>query len=551
MSVVKEAHQDVDLGDRFHRFPAVLCGLMHDIEPGQPDTEPETQTDRDARPEIVALAVVALAIGLFTRFVTRSSLWLDEALSVNIAQLPLGEMTEALKHDGHPPLYYAILHGWMNVFGSGDVAVRGLSGLFGIATLPLVWMLGRRKGGTVLAWVAVAVVAVSPFAVRYSNETRMYSLVMLLVVIGWLLFDDIIDRNKATISRFIGLALVGAALLYTHYWSIWLLGAVGITSLWKIWRAPESSARHPWIGIAISTVIAGVAFIPWLPTMLYQSANTGTPWAKASRPTSAFSIVLADNGGGAYGEQTLVGAMFAIAMVLGLFGIAVDRRTTALDLRTRPSLRGAAWIAALTFVIGCVVSFAASSAFASRYSAVIFPFLALLAAAGCVCFASRWVRFGVVAVFCSFLAVGAFWNVIWQRTELKVIAESVAASSQEGDIVVFCPDQLGPAGSRVMPAGLTLVSYPMYDDGRFVDWVDYAQRNAASDPDAFAARLLAEAGSTRSIYLVWNDSYKTFEGKCGGLIAALAAARPAELIIGDDGDRYFEHAALTRFAAPA
>ena len=77
---------------------------MQDIEPGQPDAEPDTQKDRDARPEIVVLAVVALAIGLFTRFVTRSSLWLDEALSVNIAQLPIGEITEALKHDGHPPL---------------------------------------------------------------------------------------------------------------------------------------------------------------------------------------------------------------------------------------------------------------------------------------------------------------------------------------------------------------------------------------------------------------------------------------------------------------
>jgi hypothetical protein len=263
------------------------------------------------------------------------------------------------------------------------------------------------------------------------------------------------------------------------------------------------------------------------------------------------SVVLADNGGGAYGEQTLLAAMFAMAMVLGLFGIAIDRRTTALDLRTRPSLRGAAWIAALTFTIGCVVSFVTSSAFASRYSAVIFPFLALLAAAGCVCFASRWVRFGVVAAFCTFLAVGAFWNVIWQRTELKVITEAVQTSSQEGDIVVFCPDQLGPAGSRVMPPGLTLVSYPMYDDGRFVDWVDYAQRNAASDPEAFAARLLAEAGSTRSIYLVWNDSYKTFEGKCGALLAALAAARPPEQLIGDDGERYFEHAELTRFAAPS
>jgi mannosyltransferase len=523
---------------------------MQDIEPGQPEAEPDPQTDRDARPEIVALAVVALAIGLFTRFVTRSSLWLDEALSVNIAQLPLGEMTEALKHDGHPPLYYALLHGWLNMFGSGDVAVRGLSGLLGIATLPLVWILGRRKGGTVLAWVAVAVVAVSPFAVRYSNETRMYSLVMLLVVIGWLLIDDIVDRKKATIGRFVGLAFVGAALFYSHYWSIWLLGAVGITSLWKIWRASDRSERRPWAGIAIATFVAGIAFLPWLPTMLYQSANTGTPWAKASRPTSAFSVVLADNGGGAYGEQGLVGAMFAVAMVMGLLGVAIDRRTTALDLRTRPPLRGAAWIASLTFTIGSCVSFATSSAFQSRYSAVIFPFLALLAAAGCVCFASRWVRFGVVAVFCSFLAIGAFWNVIWQRTELKVIADAVQASSQEGDIVVFCPDQLGPAGSRVMPSGLTLVSYPTYDDGKFVDWVDYAERNAASEPDVFAARLLADAGSSRSIYLVKNGSYKTFEGKCETLLSSLAAVRTPETIV-IDSDNYYERAALYVFAAPA
>ncbi|CAB4597168.1 unannotated protein [freshwater metagenome] len=543
---MKAALEVVDLGDRIGRFAAVLCALMHDIEAGPSDSP----SSEGVRPEIVAVAVVAIVIGIFTRFVTRSSLWLDEALSVNIAELPLGQLTDALKHDGHPPLYYVVLHGWMNVFGTGDVAVRGLAGLFGLLTLPLIWILGRRKGGPVLAWVAVAVVSVSPFAVRYSNETRMYSLVILLVVIGWLLVDDVVSLGKATIGRFVGIAFVGAALLYSHYWSLWLLAALGITSLWKLVRSPDQSERRSWRGIAIALVVAGVVFVPWLPTMLYQAAHTGTPWAKASRPTSALSLVLADNGGGNYGEQTLVGAMFAMAMVLGLLGIAIDRRTTALDLRTRPALRGAAWIGALTFAIGCVVSFASSSAFASRYSAVIFPMLALLAAAGCVCFASRWVRFGVVAIFCGFLSIGAFWNVIFQRTELKAIADAVATSSLAGDIVVFCPDQLGPAGTRVMPSGLTLLSYPTYGDPKFVDWVDYGERNDASDPTAFAARVLAQAGPTQTIFLVWSDSYKTFEGKCAGLASALAAARPPQQLLGDDGDRYFEHATLTRFAAP-
>ena len=95
-------------------------------------------------PVVVGAVVVA---GVVLRFVQRSPLWLDEALSVNIARLPLGDLLEALRHDGHPPLYYLLLHGWMEVVGEGDVAVRALSGVFAVATLPLAWIAGRRLAG--------------------------------------------------------------------------------------------------------------------------------------------------------------------------------------------------------------------------------------------------------------------------------------------------------------------------------------------------------------------------------------------------------------------
>jgi len=88
--------------------------------------------------------VVAAAIVL--RFVTRSDLWLDEALSVNIARLPFSDLREALKHDGAPPLYYVLLHLWTDVFGTSDFAVRALSGVISVATLPLAWFAGRRLG---------------------------------------------------------------------------------------------------------------------------------------------------------------------------------------------------------------------------------------------------------------------------------------------------------------------------------------------------------------------------------------------------------------------
>src|ERR1700677_2484523 len=77
-----------------------------------------------------ALVVVA---GVALRFWTPSALWLDEAISVNIAKLPLRQIPQALSHDGAPPLYYVVLHYWMLIFGQGDVAVRALSGVVSVA----------------------------------------------------------------------------------------------------------------------------------------------------------------------------------------------------------------------------------------------------------------------------------------------------------------------------------------------------------------------------------------------------------------------------------
>src|SRR4029079_9347475 len=87
---------------------------------------------------IIAIAV-AVAVGVGMRFASTSHLWLDEALTVNIARLPLRKLPEALPHAGSPPLYYAMSHLWMRVFGTGDTAVRALPGLLGVITIPLAY----------------------------------------------------------------------------------------------------------------------------------------------------------------------------------------------------------------------------------------------------------------------------------------------------------------------------------------------------------------------------------------------------------------------------
>ena len=67
--------------------------------------------------------------------------------------------------------------------------MRSLSGVIGVITLPLTWLAGKRLGGRTVAWAALLLVATSPFAVCYDTETRMYALVALLTVLGFLALD--------------------------------------------------------------------------------------------------------------------------------------------------------------------------------------------------------------------------------------------------------------------------------------------------------------------------------------------------------------------------
>ncbi|HEV3401759.1 MAG TPA: glycosyltransferase family 39 protein, partial [Acidimicrobiales bacterium] len=205
--------------------------------------------------------VVAVALGVVLRFVSRSHLWLDEALSVSIAELPLGSIAEALRHDGAPPLYYLLLHGWMELFGTSPMAVRALSGIFAVAAIPLVWVAGRRLGGPKVAVTAALLMAASPFAIQYGTEARMYSLVVLLTLAGWLAFDDLLRRFSW--SRAVVLALASGLLLLTHYWAFYLLAVAAVVVVRRAWRGPNrAEARRAALAMAAGSTL----FLPWVPS---------------------------------------------------------------------------------------------------------------------------------------------------------------------------------------------------------------------------------------------------------------------------------------------
>ncbi len=527
--------------------------VLTDAEPLSPsaDAAPPVEAGRPSLSRVEAVVVgLAVVAGLVLRFWTRSHLWLDEALSVDIARLPLTDIGSALRQDGHPPLYYYLLHEWMRVFGQGDTAVRALSGLFGLATLPLGWFAGRRAGGPRTAWAFVVLLSLSPFAIRYSTEARMYSLVMLLVLAGYLLVRNALERPTA--ARLVGIALIAGALLLSHYWAMWLLAATVLVLAWRAWRS--TAAREPTVRVLIAVLAGGAFVLPWLPSMLYQSAHTGTPWAAAVRPTTMVMWTVQDFGGGYTGEGVLLGWGLVVLFALGLLATRIDDHRLVLDVRTVPQVRREATVVGLTLAIAAVAGYVTQTTFATRYAAVLFPLFLVVAAVGLTRLDMPIVRPVVVTALLVLALVGGLNNVVTDRTQAGDIAAAIRSGLQPGDLVVMCPDQLGPSMHRLLPPSVDQVTYPAFGSPDRVDWRDYEARNAKADPKAFAAGVVdrASASGAHSVWLVASGSYKTLKGQCEALTNELGTRLGGGTgLIAENGDSFFEHAALIRFPGPA
>ena len=493
-------------------------------------------------------AIVLVALAVASRFAVRSPLWLDEALTVNIASLPVADIPGALRQDGHPPLYYFLLHYWIDFVGDGDSAVRALSGLFGLLSLPLAHIAGRRFGGRSAGRLAVAFVAVSPFAVRYSSEVRMYSLMTLLGLALWLSVETGLRRPSWLWTAVV--TLLTAAILLTHYWGS---AAVAAGFLWLVW------ARRSWVGAARvaagrmlgALVAGGLLFLPWTPVLLDQVRHTGTPWATSpTPPTMVVRTMVALAGGDRTNVSLALLMVLSVVLAMGYgterWESSTDRLPTAVVVpRGARDARRPVLVIVAVMTIGILMVTVADSAYEPRYSAVVFGAVAVVAALGMSRLEWRWAGalLALTVLTVSVLVDGDL--VREERTQGRQVAEALEAAAP-GDLVIFCPDQLGPATTRYLRTDVRAVAYPDLTDPRFVNWSDYAERMSGAEPEMVANRILEIAGGS-GVWMVWQGGYRTLGDSCQRLELDLALRLgPGETVVAP-AEEVFEPARLVRF----
>lgn len=489
-----------------------------------------------------------------------SPLWLDEAQTVEFARLPLEELHGALRLDGAPPLYYALLHGWLWLWdaiglGEGVYAARSLSMLVSIAALPLAYLVGRRLGGTRRhGEITLLVLAANPWAIRYAGEARMYALVVLLVLAGILAADAL--RRRPGPAPVVAVALVTATLLLTHYWSLFLLATVGVVVLVRAGRHPT---ERPFARRAVTGLAAGgVVFLPWLPTFLYQSAPTGAPWADPPNAASIAQLPMDWSGGEGPAGATLALALVPL-MLLAVFARRSTRGASRGTGREEVTLCRPAGLPALlgvvtlgTLVLALVASMAGNGAVVGRYTAVVVPLVILLVAFGLLTLP----RAATLPVLAGVVAVGLVAGLTIVRTthtHAGRIADVLNARAKPGDLVVYCPDQLAPAiEARLSPKkdlALDRLTVPRQTDPRLVDWIDYTERLEAMGARGAAEDVLTyvRGAETSAVWFVLGKNYRTHEEVCGPLRTRLAASLGVPTVVLSGAARGYEKASLERF----
>lgn len=194
--------------------------------------------------------------GLILSALIVDSLWGDEVWSAWAVQpsSPF-EMLARVRGDVHPPFYYILLWLWTKLAGDSEFSLRILSAWMAVLALAGTYALGRQLVDWRGAWIAVILLGTSGFFLYYAREARMYSLLMLLVVLSTWVYHTWISRDSHRAGMLY--ALLIALCLYTHYHSAWILV---VHVLYVVLFRP----RHT-LQLAGWLAASGLMYLLWIP----------------------------------------------------------------------------------------------------------------------------------------------------------------------------------------------------------------------------------------------------------------------------------------------
>ncbi|ALF56267.1 glycosyltransferase [Nostoc piscinale CENA21] len=227
---------------------------------------------------------------------------LDQAIAPDILLQPLQpqasdtiqDVWTHLSHEtNHPPLYFFLAHWWMQLFPTQQGLVslwgaRSLAAIFGAISIPAIYGLGWLTfRSRLIAHIAAAIMAVSPYAIFLAQEARHYTLAILWVIASLACFiiatRHIQNRTPLPITTALAWVVINAFGIATHYFFVLTLGSEALVLLFLGWRQ-RNFISPPWrriYAVAAGTAVSGIV---WLPIFLENNyGDKLTDWIQQPR----------------------------------------------------------------------------------------------------------------------------------------------------------------------------------------------------------------------------------------------------------------------------
>jgi hypothetical protein len=209
-------------------------------------------TKKHLLPAIFGAAAMLRISGLLS-----GSIWYDEAFTIYMARLPLFELVRSNAIDFTPPLWDISVWIASRIFGL--YAGRLLALAAGLVSLWLAWLLLDDFKLTDHAKIAAALGLCLPYFAWLSQDGRTYSLFAALYLAGALF---------ALRGRLTGLAAICGLLMYSH--------TTGVLFAWSLLLIALMYA--PLRRVVLAGALAGLAYVPWLPAIYWQSQHATMHW---------------------------------------------------------------------------------------------------------------------------------------------------------------------------------------------------------------------------------------------------------------------------------
>ncbi len=460
------------------------------------------------------LFLIALGFDLYR--LGAPSIWFDEAFSVELARQPLPVIWHIIwGPEPNMELYYLLLHFWLGFTGwlrllPTEFVVRFPSTIFAALSTVVVYLLGRRFLGITAAVVAAILYLLNFLQLVYAQQTRAYSLQLLLICLAWYALFVVLSQQGHA-KRWWACFIVATTLaVYSHFFSILVLLAQllafgGMLIMPGPWRERARKLVRP---LLLSLLCSGILIIPML---LESMHGPKTGWLPVPHPHDLYNLFLT-----IYDASKLYLLVIFLCCAFGLFVAALPYLSGSQPLLSILTPKKSAaqgeqerfrqWLP-MAFALICwifvpvivsyVVSQGSTRLFSTRYLVVIVPPLCLLAGLGIE--ALRWRSVRILAALVVILVALYYVPVYYRSAQVEDWNTAVPWLEQHysaGDGLV-CYDSDVTQGCQIAveyylqaypsPAHFTSDSPGAFSWQNFGPADPHSSPEAATDPQALAA----------------------------------------------------------------